>query len=125
MILVSFFFSHRALSKNLSRNGIGLKVTKFGDTDKQTDRHFSFNIKRLGCLESIAPSFILLNLDPEIRFRQKIFSIRQKYMLNTIQSIFLRISHVFVSIYRLFQKIGFFNARLNFKMLIFGCISGF
>src|SRR6185437_3127410 len=37
MILVSFFFSHRALSKNLSRNGIGLKVTKFGDTDKQTD----------------------------------------------------------------------------------------
>ena len=42
MILVSFFFSHRALSKNLSRNGIGLKVTKFGDTN----RHFLFNIKR-------------------------------------------------------------------------------
>ena len=37
MILVSFFFSRRALSKNLSRNGIEFKVTKFGDTDKQTD----------------------------------------------------------------------------------------
>ena len=36
MILVSFFFSHRVLSKNLSRNGIGLKVTKFGDTNWQT-----------------------------------------------------------------------------------------
>jgi hypothetical protein len=37
MILVSFFFSHRALSKNLSRNGIKLKVIEFDDTDKQTD----------------------------------------------------------------------------------------
>jgi hypothetical protein len=37
MILVLFFLSHLALSKNLSRNGIGLKVTKFGDTNKQTD----------------------------------------------------------------------------------------
>ena len=58
MILVSFFFSHRALSKNLSRNGTALKVTKFGDTNRQTDRHFSFNIIRfgseqvaLGCVE--------------------------------------------------------------------------
>jgi hypothetical protein len=46
MILVSFFFSHQALSKNLSRNGIRLKVTKFGDTNRQTNRHLSFNIKR-------------------------------------------------------------------------------
>jgi hypothetical protein len=49
MILVSFFFSHRALFKNLSRNGTALKVTKFGDTNrqtnKQTDRHFLFNIR--------------------------------------------------------------------------------
>ena len=37
MILVSFFFSHRALSKNLSRNGTALKVTKFGGTNRQTD----------------------------------------------------------------------------------------
>ena len=37
MISVLFFFSHRALSKNLSRNGTALKVTKFGDTDRQTD----------------------------------------------------------------------------------------
>ena len=36
MVLVSFFFSHRTLSKNLSRNGIGLKVTKFGDTNRTT-----------------------------------------------------------------------------------------
>ncbi len=45
MIWVSFFFSQRALPKKLSRNGIGLKVTKFDDTNRQTDKHFLFNIK--------------------------------------------------------------------------------
>jgi hypothetical protein len=36
MILVSFFFSHRALSIDIGRDGIGLKVTKFIRTDRQT-----------------------------------------------------------------------------------------
>ena len=42
MILVSFFFSHRALSIGIGRDGIGLKVTEIAQTDKQT------NIAHLG-----------------------------------------------------------------------------
>jgi hypothetical protein len=37
------------------------------------------------------------------------FNSESQCMLNTIQSVFLRISHVFVSIYRLFQKFGVFQ----------------
>ena len=36
MILMSFFFSHRALSIGIGRDGIGLKVTEIAQTDKQT-----------------------------------------------------------------------------------------
>src|SRR3569623_369856 len=36
MILDSFFFSHRALSIGIGRDGIGLKVTKIAQTDRQT-----------------------------------------------------------------------------------------
>ena len=36
MILVSFFFSHRALSIGIGRDGIGLKVTEIAQTNKQT-----------------------------------------------------------------------------------------
>ena len=45
MILVSFFFSHRALSIGIGRDGIGLKVKKFVRTDKQT--HKQTHISRL------------------------------------------------------------------------------
>ena len=41
MILASFFFSHRALSIGIGRDGIGLKVTEIA----QTDTHCAFNIK--------------------------------------------------------------------------------
>ena len=40
MILVSFFFSHRALSIGIGRDGIGLKVTEI----TQTDTHSAFNV---------------------------------------------------------------------------------
>jgi hypothetical protein len=40
MILVSFFFSHRALSIGIGRDGIGLKVTEIA----QTDTHSAFNV---------------------------------------------------------------------------------
>jgi hypothetical protein len=36
MILASFFFSHRALAFGIGRDGIGLKVMKIAQTDKQT-----------------------------------------------------------------------------------------
>ena len=36
MILDLFFFSHRALSIGISRDGIGLKVTEIAQTDRQT-----------------------------------------------------------------------------------------
>ena len=36
MILVSFFFSHRALSIGIGRDGIGLKVMEIAQTDRHT-----------------------------------------------------------------------------------------
>jgi hypothetical protein len=38
MILVSFFLSRRALFRNLSCNGVRLKVKKFVRTDTQTNK---------------------------------------------------------------------------------------
>jgi hypothetical protein len=35
MIFVSFFFSHRALSIGIGRDGIELKVTEIAQTNKQ------------------------------------------------------------------------------------------
>jgi hypothetical protein len=40
MILVLFFFSHRALSIGIGREGIGLKMTEIA----QTDTHSAFNV---------------------------------------------------------------------------------
>ena len=40
MILVSFFFSHRALSIGIGHDEIGLKVTEI----TQTDTHRAFNV---------------------------------------------------------------------------------
>ncbi len=37
MILVSFFFSHRALSIGIGRDGIGLKVAEIALTNRQTE----------------------------------------------------------------------------------------
>ena len=37
MILVSFFFSHRALSIGIGRDGIELKVTKIAQSHKQAE----------------------------------------------------------------------------------------
>ena len=44
MIMVSFFFSHQALSIGISRDGIGLKVTEIA----QTDTHSAFNVLGVG-----------------------------------------------------------------------------
>ena len=40
MILVLFFFSHRALSIGIGRDGIGLKVVEI----THTDTHSAFNV---------------------------------------------------------------------------------
>jgi hypothetical protein len=44
IILVSFLFSHRALSIGIGRGGIGLNVTEITQTNKQTVTHSAFNI---------------------------------------------------------------------------------
>ena len=41
-------------------------------------------------------------------------------MLNTIQSVFLSVTHVFVSILKLFKKIWLSKMYPYFKLLIFG-----
>src|SRR3569623_663308 len=50
MILVSFFFSLRALSIGIGRDGIRLKLTEIAQTDKQTDTHSAFNVPVFGPL---------------------------------------------------------------------------
>jgi hypothetical protein len=48
------------------------------------------------------------------------FSSKQECMPNTIQSVFLSVTHVFVSILKLFLKIWLSKMYPYFKLLIFG-----
>ena len=53
------------------------------------------------------------------------FSSKQEYMTNTIQSVFLSVTHVFVPILKLLKKIWLSKMYPYFKLLIFGYISRF
>src|SRR6185437_6890771 len=51
------------------------------------------------------------------------FSNKQECMTNTIQSVFLSVTHVFVSILKLLKQIWLSKMYPYFKLLIFGYIS--
>src|SRR6185437_11542809 len=66
----------------------------------------SKNTSKIGILRSFSMKFF--------------FSSKQECMPNTIQSVFLSVTHVFVSILKLFFKIWLSKMYPYFKLLIFG-----
>src|SRR6185437_15696906 len=80
----------------------------------------------LGCCISCCGSKNTSKISIFRSFSMKFFfSSKQECMTNMIQSVFLSVTHVFVSILKLFKKLGPKSCILIFKLLIFGYISRF
>ena len=78
----------------------------------------------MGCIISCCRSKNTSKIGIFRSFSMKFFfSSKQECMTNTFKSVFLSVAHVFVSILRLFQKLGPKSCILIFKLLIFGYIS--
>ena len=73
----------------------------------------------------MSPKKYIENRHFSLVFDEIFFSSRQKYMMYTIQSVFLSVTHVFVPILKLFLKIWLSKMYPYFKLLIFGYISRF